>query len=726
MKNLQATNGNMLTTLSWQVYTIISLSIFSLLSVRCGAPIEEQLSWEVYSGDSKGTKYSALNQINKQNVKDLTLAWSYKMGDMRETPRTTIECNPIIVGDKMFVTSPGLKLIALNAATGDELWKFDAYNGESASGVNRGVTYWSDDNQERLFYVAGSYLYCLNPKYGTLIESFADSGRVDLYDGLGRDVNFMWVTAATPGIIYKDLIIMGSTLGEGPGPAAPGHIRAYNVKTGKMVWIFHTIPQPGEFGYETWPVDAWKRTGGANTWGGMTVDIDRGIVFCGTGSPTYDHYGGDRKGQNLFGNCILALNAETGERIWHYQVVHHDVWDYDIPCQPNLVTILKDGKEFDAVAQPTKMGHLFILDRETGEPIFPIEERPVPQSDIPGEETWPTQPFPQKSLVYAKQTFTKEDVTDLNPEATSEIWDQVKDMRLGDIFIPPSMEGSITFPQFNGGTDWGGASFDPESQNLIVNCSNEAEWISMIKSNPRKNVSEYDFGQQLYQGICSACHGYGIPRNPGSPSLDNLKRIRNERTKEDILHVLNEGKGQMPKFPTLSDDEKNAVISFLWDEGKDRNIDIEKIKLSFSAQVPYVATGHRELKDPEGYPANKRPWATLTSMDLNQGKIKWQIPLGTYPELEARGFPPTGTFNMGGPITTKGGLIFIGATMDERFRAFDKETGELLWEYQMDAGGYATPATYEVDGKQFIIIAAGGGGKPGTRPGDSYNCFALP
>ena len=336
------------------IFILISSLVFLAL-FSCKEVIPEHVTWEVYSGDSKGTKYSSLDQIDKKNVKNLEVAWIYRTGDMREAPRTTIECNPIIVGQKMFITSPGLKVIALNAASGEELWKFDPFNGESAYGVNRGVTYWSDGMQERLFYVAGSSLFCLNPSSGLLIESFADSGKVDLYNGLGRDVNFTWVTAATPGIIYKDVIIMGSTLGEGPSPAAPGHIRAYNVKTGEMAWIFHTIPHPGEFGYETWPEDAWKRTGGANDWGGFTLDEERGIVFCGTGSPTYDHWGGDRIGENLFGNCILALNAETGERIWHYQVVHHDIWDYDIPCQPNLVTVEKDGKTIDAVAQPTKM-----------------------------------------------------------------------------------------------------------------------------------------------------------------------------------------------------------------------------------------------------------------------------------------------------------------------------------------------------------------------------------
>ncbi len=718
-------------THGFSAYFRIICLLFNAVSILfffsgCSDSPPEYRSWEVYSGDNKGTKYSSLRQIDNQNVGNLTVAWTYKTGDMREAPRTTIECNPIIIGRRMFITSPGLKVIALDAASGKELWKFDPYEGESAYGVNRGVTYWSDKMQERLFYVAGSNLYCLNPASGKLIESFADSGKVDLYKGLGRDVNFTWVTAATPGIIYQNLIIMGSTLGEGPSPAAPGHIRAYNVISGEMEWIFHTIPHPGEFGYDTWPEDAWERTGGANAWGGFTLDEERGIVYCGTGSPTYDHWGGDRKGQNLFGNCVLAIDAATGERIWHYQVVHHDIWDYDIPCQPNLVTVIKNGKKIDAVAQPTKMGHLFVLDRDTGEPIFPIEERPVLQSDIPGEDTWPTQPFPQSSLVYAKQSFTRDDITDLTPEATEKVWEDVKDMKLGDLFIPPSFEGSITMPQFNGGSDWGGAAFDPSSNTLFVNCSNEAEWISMMKSNPQKNMTQYNLGQHLYQTICSVCHGYANPRNPGSPSLENLKKIRGERTRDEIYQVLKEGKGQMPKFPTLSEDEKDAVIAFLWDEGMDVEIDTDKIKLSFSDEIPYVATGHRVLKDPEGFPANKRPWATLNAIDLNSAKIKWQIPLGTYPELEARGLPPTGTFNMGGPIVTSGGLIFIGSTMDERFRAYDKDTGVQLWEFQLDAGGYATPATYEVDGKQYVVIAAGGGGKPETKPGDAYYCFSLP
>ena len=706
------------------------LAFLSILSglFSCQLPTtNDYQKWQTYSGDPSGSKYSELDQINRENVDQLETAWVYRTGDMRQRPATTIECNPIIVDGNMYLTTPGLKVVSLNAATGEENWRFDPYDGESANGVNRGVTYWTDGKSQRIFYVAGSSLYCLNAINGQLIESFADSGRVDLYENLDRDVRMMWVTAATPGIIYEDLLIMGTTLGEGPGPAAPGHIRAYDVRTGEMRWKFRTIPHPGEPGYETWPEDAWQRIGGANPWGGFTLDEKRGIVFCGTGSAAYDHWGGNRIGANLFANCILALDAATGERKWHYQVVHHDIWDYDIPCPPNLVQVEKDGKLIDAIAQPTKMGHLFVLNRETGEPIFPVEEVPVPPSEIPGEETWPTQPFPPSSLRYAQQRFTEAEVTDISPEATAFVKEWLKGMDTGDIFLPPSFRGAVTLPQFNGGTDWGGAAYDPVKRWLYVNASDESEWISMIKAEPEENISQHALGQQLYRTICQACHGYGNPRNPGSPSLDLLRQlVIEERTVEEVQAVLLNGKGSMPQFTTLSEDERNAVIAFLRDEGQEKMLLRDSLKLSFSQEIPYTATGHRVIKDPEGFPVNKRPWGTVSAIDLDKGAIAWQVALGTYPELEARGFPPTGTFNMGGPVVTAGGLIFIGASMDERFHAYDKETGELLWEFQMDAGGYATPATYEIDGKQYVVIAAGGGGKPGTKPGDAYYCFTLP
>jgi quinoprotein glucose dehydrogenase len=484
----------------------------------------------------------------------------------------------------------------------------------------------------RLFYVAGTKLFALDSETGQPISSFGSGGSIDLREGLDREMSGFSAGASSPGIVFEDLIIQGTSIPDWTGTSGPGHIRAFNVRTGEREWIFHTIPHPGEFGYETWPPDAWQTASGANAWAGLSLDVKRGIVFAPTGSPTYDHNGFNRHGTNLFANSVLALNARTGERIWHFQAVHHDLWDYDLASPPNLVTVRHEGVVRDAVAQVTKIGHLFLLDRQTGEPLFPVEERPVPQSTIPGEQSWPTQPFPTKPPAYARQGFSEADITDLSPEAHDHVKKTYFD-KWGPavLFPPPGTKGSFVVPQFNGGTDWGGAAFDSASGMLYVSASNEPEAFSMLPAPETAN------------------HPY-----------------------------------------------------------------------------EWIASGHDELFDAEGFPVSKRPWGTLNAIDLNEGTILWQVPLGTYPELEARGLPPTGTFNMGGPVATAGGLVFIGGSKDERFRAFDKDTGEVLWEYQLPAGGYATPSVYMVKGKQYVVIAAGGGGKPGTKPGDSYVAFALP
>ncbi len=679
-------------------------------------------TWQVYGGDLKGTHYSELNQINRKNVQQLEVAWRYQMDDMRTEPPSTIQCNPIIIDGIMYLSTPGLKAVALEATTGREVWKFDPWAGEKGGGLNRGLTYWRSGKEQRVFYSAGSYLYALNTSTGEPIPEFGEGGRIDLRRGLDRD-ELQSVGSSTPGIIYKDFLILGSSVGEGPVPGAPGHIRAFDVRTGERKWIFHTIPQPGEFGYETWSPDSWKKNGGANSWSGFSLDSKRGFVFFGTGSPSYDHWGGNRVGQNLFGNCVMALNAETGQRVWHFQAVHHDLWDYDLPCAPTLVTLTKDGKEIEAVAQPTKMGHLFVLDRDTGAPIFPVTEKTVPQSDIPGEVSWPTQPFPIPALQYARQGFNDEDITDLNPEATKYVTDTTKDMLKGALFIPPSLKPVIMFPQFNGGSEWPGAAFDPETNTLIVNASNEAEWISMVPTKGETTLGA--LGQQMIQTICANCHVESKGQIKGA-LIKPLGDLNKRMTKDQVLSLLETGKGQMPSFKAFSDTEKKAIVAWLFHLNENEKVSTSDLKNNWRNQIPYLSTGHWDFRDPEGYPINKRPWGTLNSIDLSSGKIKWQVPLGTYPKLEAQGLEATGTFNIGGSVVTAGGLIFIGASMDERLHAFDKDTGALLWEYQMEAGGYATPSTFEVDGRQYIVIAAGGGGKPGTKPGNGYYCFALP
>lgn len=692
------------------------------------------VNWPAYLGDKASSQFSPLAEITPANVHRLAVAWVYSSGDARSNNRSQIQCNPLIIDGVLFGTSPLLKLFALDARTGREKWRFDPFadsQGKRAVGVNRGLVYWeADDGADgRILYCADHFLRAIDAQTGRPISTFGTNGRVDLKDHLGRDAGRLSVLSNTPGILYRDLLILGTRVSEGPGPSAPGHIRAYDVRTGELRWIFHTIPQPGEFGYETWPPDAWQRVGGANCWTGMAVDEERGIVFCPTGSPAFDFWGGNRLGENLFGNCLLALDAASGKRLWHYQFVRHDLWDRDLPAPPNLLTVRRDGMALPAVAQVTKSGHVFVFHRETGEPLFPIEDIPVPPSDLQGESAWPTQPVPTLPEPFARQTLTYNELTDVSPESRRAVLDQFSRLRTHMPFMPPSTEGTIIFPGFDGGGEWGGAAADPNSGILYVN-GNEMPWIlTMIptKRDPDETITD---GRRLYMQICAACHGINREGDP-QRTFPTLVGVESKMSEADVINLLNTGRGVMPSVAFLTESQKRAVSRYVLGsepepaavvaDGSEPETDdvVDAI-----GRAPYGHTGYNRWFDPDGYPAVKPPWGTLNAIDLNSGEYLWRTTLGEFPELTARGVPPTGTENYGGPVATAGGLLFIGASKDEHFRAFDRSTGELLWQTRLPAGGYATPATYAIDGKQYVVIACGGG-KMGTPSGDSYLAFTL-
>ena len=692
------------------------------LAAACTRPLADQ-DWSAHGANSSHTQYSPLGQITPANVQHLQVAWTYHSGDAREG-RSQIQCNPIVVHGVMYATTPSLRVFALDAATGQQKWIFDpakAGAADSPLGVNRGVVHWESGSDARIFATFGERLYALDARTGIPVPTFGDSGSVSLKDGLGRDVSGLSVLSNTPGAIFKDLLIVGTRVGEGPGPAAPGHIRAYDVRTGKIRWTFHTIPWPGETGYDTWPSDAYKAVGGANTWSGISVDQARGLVFLPTGSAAFDFWGGNRLGANLFANCLLVLNAETGQRVWHYQFVHHDMWDRDLPSAPVLLTVNHDGHPVDAVAQTTKSGYVYLFNRETGEPLFPIVEQPVPPSDLKGEQAWPTQPVPARPLAFARQAFTESEVTDISPASHDAVLKQLQATRTGRQFIPPSTQGTVIFPGFDGGAEWGGPALDPSTGMLYVN-ANEMAWIlTMVEIDHTKQTTGAALGHRTYQINCMVCHG---PELKGDGrAIPSLAEIKKKLPRSEVDKTIAHGKGVMPAFAQLSAGERANLVAFLF--GDAPAAASKKDEDEALTSIPYTMTGYNRFLDPDGYPAVKPPWGTLNAIDLNTGDLAWKVPLGELPELVKRGRPGTGTENYGGPVVTAGGLVFIGATKDEKFRAFDSHTGKLLWETTLPAGGYASPATYAVGGKQYVVIAAGGG-KMGTKSGDAYVAFALP
>ena len=706
--------------------TAITFSILSLMvlvttfasDATRSVPSQGYRDWEVYGGGPESIRYSALDQINRRNVAKLQVAWSFDTGDAHK--ESEMQCNPIIVDGVLYATSPKLRVIALDAATGNLRWSFDPNEGKEVAGKvrNRGVTYWGEKDDRRVFVVDRQYLYALDAETGKPIPSFGGSGRVDLREGLGRSPQTLSVSATTPGIVYKDLLILGSILSEDL-PAAPGDIRAYDVRTGKLRWTFHTIPRPGEFGYETWPKDAWTYTGGANCWTGMSLDGRRGLVYVPTGSAAFDFYGANRAGDNLFADCLIALKAETGERVWHFQAVKHDVWDRDFPAPPSLVTVKRDGKLIDAVAQIAKSGYVFVFERENGKPLFPLETRHVPASDVDGEVLAETQILPRRPPPFARQKFTEELVTTRTPEAHQAVLERLRTLRSSDQFTPPSLQGTVIFPGFDGGGEWGGAAFDPATGLLYVN-SNEMAWVLRLVERPKPK--ERATGSDLYLSHCANCHGQNLEGTP--PEFPSLVKIGEKLKGPQVAQLVGEGKGRMPGFAYLGQPGVEALTRYLV-SGEEITVEVETEAAS-PLWMKYTHDGYNKLLDPDGYPAVAPPWGTLNAINLDSGEIAWKIPFGEFPELVKKGMRNTGSENYGGPLVTAGGLLFIGATNhDSKFHAFDKTTGKLLWEATLPAAGNATPATYEVDGRQFVVIAAGGG-KSGAPSGGTYIAFALP
>ncbi|HVX27316.1 MAG TPA: PQQ-binding-like beta-propeller repeat protein [Parafilimonas sp.] len=695
----------------------------------------EYSGWKKATGNSNGNKYSSLTQIDTGNVAQLQVAWEFHTGDDDTAAHSQIQCNPIIVDGVMYCTSPMLKVFAIDAATGKQKWVYSPYDtitenkaGHFNLNNNRGVTYWTDGKDDkRIFYAAGPYLICLDANTGKIINSFGDSGKVDLHEGLQMDdVKDLFVTETSPPSVYKNLIIAGTRVSEGMD-AAPGDIRAFDAQTGKIVWQFHTIPHPGEAGYETWQdPNAYKYTGGANNWMGMTIDQKRGIAYIPIGSASMDFYGGKRKGSDLFADCMLALDAATGKEKWHFQYLHHDTWDYDPSSAPVLLTVNHDGKKIDAVAQTTKTGFVFLFDRDNGNPLFPVVETPQDTvTDLIGEKLSPTQPIPQKPAPFVRQSLTQKDV---NPYLSKTEYDSVVKLlgtvHTGHIFTPQSKEGTIIFPGFDGGAEYGGPAVDPETGILYTN-DNQMAWIlQMFDINPAEHAQTFkDAGPKLYQANCMGCHG--ADRKGGGNNYPSIVDINKKLNKDQFISFINAGRRMMPSFQHLPEMDKEAIAYYVLNLTSEANNKYEsKLTAIDSFRIlPYEISGYNKFYTKSGAPGLSPPWGVLNAIDLNTGDYVWKNVFG---ENEFPGAPAnTGCENYGGPVVTKGGLLFIGATKDGMFRAYNKRTGKLLWQTKLPAAAFATPATYEVNGKQYIVIACGGG-KLGTQSGDSYVAFALP
>lgn len=789
-----------------------AIGIWSLLASMVCALCAGQNTlsgWPVYNGGPDGDHYSRLTQINRANVHRLKVAWTFDTGE-----KGGLQDNPLIVGRTLYAYTPTQKVVALDAATGKLKWTFDS--GIKGTQPARGVAYWTDGRHGRILAGVMNFLYCLDAATGKPIASFGEAGRIDLRKNLRGDFEQQSIVLTTPGIVYKDMIIVGGRNPE-THPAPPGDVRAFDVRTGKLRWNFHTIPHPGEPGIETWPTDAWKTAGAANNWAGMSLDVQHGIVYIPTGSAVFDFYGGDRLGNDLYANTLLAIDANTGKRLWHFQGVHHDIWDRDFPAPPALFTLRQGGKTVEGVAQTTKQGYLYLFNRLTGKPLFPIHEHPYPPSTVPGEVTSATQPAPDWPEPYARQRLTEDLLTTRTPEAHAAALKAFREFRSDGQFVPFSVDKqTVVFPGFDGGAEWGGPAIDPVNNILYVNAT-EMAWTGGLSV----AVQGGSPGARVYQDQCAVCHG--VDRAGAPPAFPSLLEIDKRMPVQKITDAIKQGTGRMPSFPNIDDSKLAALLDYLHKGGpptgseqakelaavaaagaggnadtepvgaasyRDRcavchgdhlegvppsfpmligvsnrlsaaqvTEKIQKSKgdmpplpdvqgteldsllrfLGFGAQAKpqtttaqsepaeFTFTGYRKFLDPDGFPAIAPPWGTLNAIDLKTGKYLWKIPLGEYPELAKQGMKNTGCENYGGPIVTAGGVLFIGATIyDRRFRAFDSLTGKLLWENDLPFAGVATPSTYMIDGRQYVVIASSGARDRKGPQGGMYTAFALP
>jgi len=706
----------------WKGGAFLVACFVSAISLLHSQVARKDVDWPVYGGGPGGMRYSTLDQINQHNVQQLHVAWSFDAGD----GPGSLETNPIVVNGVLYGYTPAQKVFAINAATGKQIWMFDS--GIMARGNNRGLSYWRSGSDERIFAAVQRYLYALDVRTGRPVAGFGDNGRIDVQAGLRGGPDGISAAVGHAVVIYKDLVIFAGRTGE-TLPAAPGDVRAFDARNGKLRWTFHTLPHPGEYGYDTWPKNAWTYIGNLASWAGMSLDERRGVVYVPVANPSNMFTGRDRLGDNLFANSVLALNAETGERVWHFQTVKHDLWDRDLPAPPTLITVKRDGRTIDAVAQTTKTGHLYLLDRTNGTPLFPIEYRKYPASSIRGEVAAATQPLPTKPAPFARQLLTEDMLTRRTPEAHAAALAQFRKMISGGQFVPASVgKDTVSFPGMDGGAEWGGPAFDPETGLLYVN-SNEMVWLYALAESPPQGASVN--GKELYLTHCASCHR--DDRTGAPPAIPSLAGIGDRMAPADVRSIVFYGGGRMPSFATMAPEYIDAAVRYITN-GDESIVPAPTTIARAPYDTQYRFTGHHKFLDPDGYPAIAPPWGTLNAIDVNTGEYAWKIPLGEYPELAARGLKATGSENYGGPIVTAGGLVFIAATnYDRKFRAFDKKTGQLLWETTLPFPGNATPATYEVDGRQYIVIAASGGGvvhnernTRGTRQGATYVAYALP